>query len=356
MFACILFPLVIAATSCFALDTTESLNFLVVGDWGGKDSSPYYTGGQLASVAGMEKIAQKINSEFVIALGDNFYSNGVRNENDNRFDTSFDSVYTPVSLRTNWYVIAGNHDHSGNVTAQIEYSSHNSRWKFPDFYHSHSHTTSDGTTVDIILIDTVILASLSTVQKDQPGYFDPLVEVPRAYGNTQWTWIEDQLKNSKANYILVGGHYPVYSVCKHGPTATLVTNLKPLLEKYNAHYMAGHDHCMEHIQETGSKINYYVVGMGEECCYDDINLPRVPTGSVQWYVAANNALPGTTAGFSSVTATAKSLQMTFYDQAGKVLYVAPAVSPRTQILFFDRFCLSFYFNLSNCKFIDSKAC
>jgi len=314
---------------CDATDAaTSSLNFLVVGDWGGKATSPYYTVGQLASVTGMDKIAQNIKSEFVVALGDNFYSNGVTNENDNRFKTSFDSVYTPTSLQTNWYVIAGNHDHNGNVTAQIEYSSHNSRWKFPSSYHSHTYTAADGTTVDIVLIDTVDLASITKIPEGQPGYFDPLPEISRASANSQWTWIEDQLKNSKSNYILVGGHYPVYSVCEHGPTATLITNLKPLLEKYNAHYMAGHDHCMEHIQETGSKVNYYVVGMGEECCYKNSNLAKVPTGSVQWYVAANNALPGTTAGFSSVTATAQSLQMTFYDQAGSVLYVAPAIPPR----------------------------
>ena len=43
----------------------------------------------------------------------------------------------------------------------------------------------------------------------------------------------------------------VYSVCEHGPTSTLITNLKPLLEKYEAHMISGHDHCQEHIQETG---------------------------------------------------------------------------------------------------------
>jgi hypothetical protein len=50
---------------------------------------------------------------------------------------------------------------------------------------------------------------MSTKLEGEAGYFDPLPEVARATANVQWTWIEDQLKNSKADYILVAGHYPV---------------------------------------------------------------------------------------------------------------------------------------------------
>ncbi len=42
-------------------------------------------------------------------------------------------------------------------------------------------------------------------------------------------------------------------MCEHGNTDTLVTNLRPLLAKYGAHYMSGHDHCMEHLVEPGKK-------------------------------------------------------------------------------------------------------
>jgi hypothetical protein len=95
----------------------------------------------------------------------------------------------------------------------------------------------------------VDVAGSITVSEDHPDYFNPLPEKTRASSESAWTWIEDQMKASTAMYLLVGGHYPVYTVCQHGNTATLVTNLKPLLETYGAHFMSGHDHCMEHIQE-----------------------------------------------------------------------------------------------------------
>jgi len=312
-----------------------SLNFLAVGDWGGQDSSPYYTSGQKSSATGMNTVASKIGSQFVLALGDNFYNAGIKtNENDARFTNTFDNVYSGTALKTPWYVIAGNHDHSGNVTAQIQYSNHNSRWVFPSEWHSHSVSSTDGVTMDIILIDTVDIAlankNFLKVKEEDPSYFDPLPEVSKEHAGTQWAWIEAQLKASTADYVLVGGHYPVYSVCEHGNTATLITNLKPLLETYGAHYFAGHDHCQEHIQEVGSKVNYIITGMGEECCYSNSNLAKAPSNSVQWYYASNNKAKATTAGFSSVTATKTGMIVSFYDQDGALLHATPSIPPRTR--------------------------
>lgn len=144
----------------------------------------------------------------------------------------------------------------------------------------------------------------------------------------------------------VHGNAQVYSVCEHGPTASLVSSLKPLLTTYQGHYMAGHDHCMEHIVEVGQSVNYFVTGMGEECCYSNSNFKKNPTGtvdkqkmdvmfnslctidSVQWYVASNNAPKGVDGGFSSFSITRTSMVVTYYDQAGNVLYTTPAISPR----------------------------
>lgn len=101
------------------------------------------------------------------------------------------------------------------------------------------------------MIDTIDLSGKTDKKEDEEGYCDPLPALPKSQASEQWTWIEDQLKASTADYILVAGHYPVYSVCVHGPTQTLIDNLRPLLIQYGAHYVSGHDHCLIHLSEPG---------------------------------------------------------------------------------------------------------
>ena len=98
----------------------------------------------------------------LVCAGDNFYFTGVENEDSIRFTKTFVDVYTSKSLQIPWYVIAGNHDHYGNVTGQIDYTRHSKIWKFPYFYHSHVFQI-PGTqkTLQIILIDTILLCGHS---------------------------------------------------------------------------------------------------------------------------------------------------------------------------------------------------
>ena len=68
----------------------SSLNFLVLGDWGGKPSYPYTTTAEVELAKVMGSKASEISSMFTLALGDNFYDTGVRDVNDKRFNETFE--------------------------------------------------------------------------------------------------------------------------------------------------------------------------------------------------------------------------------------------------------------------------
>lgn len=71
-----------------------TLDFLILGDWGGQDTSPYYTTAEKEIAEQMGKTAEQVGSQFTLALGDNFYSFGVKNVDDPRFEETFEVSYT----------------------------------------------------------------------------------------------------------------------------------------------------------------------------------------------------------------------------------------------------------------------
>ncbi len=142
-------------------------------------------------------------------------------------------------------MIAGNHDHYGNVSAELEYSLHSERWNFPSTYYKKSFISDDHVSLDVLFIDTVDLSGSNGIMDDKdPKYYEKLAYKLRDAADEQWAWISAELAASTADHVIVAGHYPVYSVCKHGNTQNLLDLLKPLLTQYGAHYFSGHDHCM----------------------------------------------------------------------------------------------------------------
>lgn len=96
---------------------------------------PYRTRRELHVSHQMAATAEEIDASYVVALGDNFYFAGIRSdEHDFRFKSTFEDVFSQDSLDIPWLVCAGNHDHYGNVSAQIAYSQLSQRWKFPNLY------------------------------------------------------------------------------------------------------------------------------------------------------------------------------------------------------------------------------
>lgn len=92
------------------------------------------------------------------------------------------------------------------------------------------------------MLDTVMLCGNSLDYADEK----PRGPVNMLAANRQLVWLQERLALSKADFLLVAGHYPVWSVSEHGPTQCLLQNLNPLLKKYKATaYLCGHDHNLQ---------------------------------------------------------------------------------------------------------------
>lgn len=284
----------------------------------------------------MGALSDKLHIQGILALGDNFYYHGIEgacniNTCSERFNLTYVDVYNATSLQVPWYVISGNHDWYGNVSAQIEYSKVNPNWIYPNYYHKTTLQSDDqSVSVDIILIDTILFTGVDSGDGDTypPSNVDPV----------QYNFIVDALKQSKADYILVGGHYPAYSVCAHGNTRTIIADLVPLLEEYGAHYLSGHDHCAEYFYSNN--VAYVLNGMGHGCCYHNIS-EDIPTDSLKYFIANTDpstnidddnyevGVDGTVGSFTTIMMDKDSMNITFYNQDNKILYQGAPILPRS---------------------------
>eukprot|EP01083_Nonionella_stella_P228457 809608_1 len=243
----------------------DGLNLLFLGDWGGRATAPYTTTIQLTVRNAMDYVASMHNITAIVSLGDNFYSNGVLNEFDSRFDTTFESVYNTSNLHhIPWYPVAGNHDWHRNVTAQIEYSKHSTKWNMPWFYYSKTfQIPNSNNTMQLLLLDTFIFCGLvenmQTTDECNPS------NITRS--DIQYRWLQNELDSSTATYIIVGAHVPIYSYGAHGPQQQLIANLNTLLMQYDnvISYVCGHDHNMQFIEVRNQTLQYALSGGGIQC-------------------------------------------------------------------------------------------
>lgn len=89
------------------------LDFLAVGDVGLPGSA------QTNVARGMAEWASRLDAQFTINLGDNFYEYGVESKDDSLWDKEWREPFSAPSLNHTWYSILGNHDYMKNPTAQV---------------------------------------------------------------------------------------------------------------------------------------------------------------------------------------------------------------------------------------------
>lgn len=136
----------------------------------------------------------------------------------------------------------------------------------------------------------------------------------------QLNWIENVLSTSEADYLMVAGHYPIYSIAEHGTDERLVKHLKPLLEKHNVTaYFNGHDHNLQHISPKNSHVNYFVSGAGSFADESTQHIATIPNSSLRFHWPSQPLILDL-GGFLSGTALSDKLAISFHDSTGRELY------------------------------------
>ncbi len=208
-------------------EIADGTRFIVIGDWGRRGNVK-----QQAVANAMAFTADLNPIDFVLTTGDNFYDWGVRSIHDKHWQESFENVYSKHSLHVPWYASLGNHDHYGNVDAQIEYTKQSEWWNMPAKYYTQSITAEDSVEILLIITDT------HSLENETKGY------------EKQYVWLDSTLQNSTANWNIVIGHHPIRTGGKHGENQNLVQKLKPIFDKNNVLvYFAGHDHDLQFLKD-----------------------------------------------------------------------------------------------------------
>ncbi|KAI8910485.1 Metallo-dependent phosphatase-like protein [Gorgonomyces haynaldii] len=276
----------------------------------------------------MSKLADTDNTDFVIALGDNFYGtanasdHGVSSVQDSKWTYDWLEIYNGTRMNELvWYALPGNHDWYQNITAQIEYSKVNERWYFPDFFYTKSFTV-DGSKVDFVFISTDLIyfgydGSASSGYQGGNGTAtknnmkDNFVKLGWTKENDtlnkQLQWINNTLYRSDADYLIVASHYD--AVTCNGT----IPNMQPLVDilTFNnvSAYMYGHAHELGYKKQENTLFLQSGAGGRSESC-TNTNGTSISTAS--WITSK-------VYGYANVHLNATLANVDFYNQTNGLL-------------------------------------
>lgn len=276
----------------------DALHFLVIGDWGRKGD--YH---QQDVADRMEETAKKLDAEFVIALGDNFYPNGVASIDDPNWMFSYENIYKGYHLEIPWHVVLGNHDYRGNPQAQIDYTNKSQRWNMPDRYFDYDFKDEDtGLNVSFLFLDTNPF--------EKKYYHEEKYKKVRSQDTIQQVrWIDSIMKTkSKADWKIFSGHHPLYSGGKRlNATKEIRNSLGPILSRHKVDvYFAGHEHDLQYIKPKGIT-HHLISGAGSEVR---------KTGLIE----GMSKFAASIQGFMAVTITKKEMLIQVIDYKGNIIY------------------------------------
>ncbi len=195
----------------------KSVRFAVIGDSGTGERDQY----QIARE--MDTYHKAVNFDFVIMLGDNIYGGHELRD----FAQKFEIPYKPLlDAGVKFYASLGNHDD-------------------PKLEPLYKPFNMNGERYYTFKKDGIQFFALDSNYMDAP----------------QLSWLEQNLRSSKAQWKISFFHHPLYNEGKmHGPDLDLRNELLPLLKNYGVNVVfSGHEHVYERLKPVDN-IYYFVQG------------------------------------------------------------------------------------------------
>jgi 3',5'-cyclic AMP phosphodiesterase CpdA len=195
----------------------QSVRFAVIGDSGTGEKEQYEIAKQ------MDAFHNVVGFDFVIMLGDNIY--GGHQPRD--FQRKFEIPYKPLlEAGVKFYASLGNHDDPKLEPLYKPFNMNGERY----------YTFKRGD-IQFFALDS--------------NYMDA----------QQLSWLEQNLRSSKAQWKICFFHHPLYNAGKmHGPDLDLRNQLSPLLKSYGVNAVfSGHEHAYQRLKPVDN-IYYFVQG------------------------------------------------------------------------------------------------
>lgn len=260
----------------------------------------YYEQKPIAELMG--KVAEAVDPDAFLALGDIHHYLGIESVNDPLWTTNYELVYSHPELQVEWCPILGNHEYRGNTQAVMDYSGTSRRWNMPSRYYTRIFDN-DGTRVKVVFIDTAPI--IDKYHADTAEYPD----AGRQDVDAQLQWLDRELsRDDNADWTIVAGHHPVYAQTpkQSSERTDMQKKVDPILRKHKVDmYICGHIHNFQHIRKNGID---YVVNTSGSLSRPDVK----PTDGTVFC----SGVPG----FSVLTATPKAMTLSMIDNNGNVIH------------------------------------
>lgn len=274
-----------------------NVNFIVANDLG---RNGYYDQKPIAELMGT--VAEQIDPEAVLALGDTHHFDGVQSISDPLWMTNYELIYSHPDLMIEWCAILGNHEYRGNSQAVLDYANVSRRWSIPSRYYARTWDD-DGISVKVVFLDTTPL-----IEKYRQKT-DTYPDVYKQDAEAQLKWLDETLSAATEDWVVVVGHHPIYAYTTKPDTerADMQKNVDTILKNHRVDmYICGHIHNFQHIRHNGSNIDYIVNSSGS------LSRDVEPTEGTQFCSGAP--------GFSVLSATDKTLSLYMIDNSGNIIH------------------------------------